>query len=109
VKLIYSILCLLGAAIPLGYFWPWLAANGINLQLFIRELFANRVAGFFGLDVAVSSLVLWVFVFTEGRRENVRHLWAPVAANLLAGVSLGLPLFLLMRELARSKSASASS
>jgi len=28
----------------------------------------------------------------------MRNLWAPVAANLAVGVSLGLPLFLYMRE-----------
>jgi hypothetical protein len=26
------------------------------------------------------------------------HLWAPIAANLAVGVSLGLPLFLYLRE-----------
>ena len=48
----------------------------------------------------VSSLVLWIFVLVDGRRDGVRHLWAPIAANLAVGVSLGLPLFLYMRELA---------
>jgi len=28
----------------------------------------------------------------------MRSLWAPVAANLVVGVSLGLPLFLYLRE-----------
>jgi hypothetical protein len=46
----------------------------------------------------VSSLVLWFLVYLEGRRSGIRHLWLPVAANLLVGVSLGLPLFLYMRE-----------
>lgn len=37
-------------------------------------------------------------MIVEGRRAGVRHLWAPIAANLAVGVSLGLPLFLYMRE-----------
>jgi hypothetical protein len=41
---------------------------------------------------------LWVLVLFEGRRAGVKHLWAPIAANLAVGVSLGLPLFLYMRE-----------
>jgi hypothetical protein len=45
--------------------------------------------------------VLWVFVFLEGRRLAIARLWGPIAANLLVGVSLGLPLFLYMRELRR--------
>jgi len=42
--------------------------------------------------------VLWTLVFSEGRRLGMKNLWAPVAANLAVGVSLGLPLFLYMRE-----------
>jgi hypothetical protein len=48
--------------------------------------------------VIVSSAVLWVFVLTEGRRTGTRHLWAPLLGNLVVGVSLGLPLFLYLRE-----------
>jgi len=43
-------------------------------------------------------VVLWALVVIEGRRAGVKHLWAPIAANLAVGVSLGLPLFLYMRE-----------
>ena len=57
------------------------------------------VFGFFGLDVIASSFVLWLFVFSEGRRIGMRHLWLPVLASLVVGVSLGLPLFLYMRQL----------
>ncbi len=64
-----------------------------------HQLFANRIGGFFGLDVIVSSLVLWVFVFAEGRRVGMQRLWLPVIASLVVGVSLGLPLFLYMRQL----------
>ena len=42
--------------------------------------------------------MLFVFVAIEGGRLKVRPLWAPVAATLAVGVSLGLPLFLLLRE-----------
>jgi len=35
----------------------------------------------------------------EGRRLAMSRLWGPIAANLLVGVSLGLPLFLYMREI----------
>ena len=46
----------------------------------------------------MSSVVLWAFVVIEGRRAGVKHLWAPIAASLAVGVSLGLPLFLFLRE-----------
>ena len=64
----------------------------------MEQLFSNPVGGFFGMDVIVSSVVLWALVIIEGRRAGMKHLWAPIAANLMVGVSLGLPLFLYMRE-----------
>jgi hypothetical protein len=97
-KHVYFMLCLAGIALPYSQFIPFLREHGLNLALFFEQLFANRISGFFGLDVIVSSLVLWVFVLVDGRRNRMRHLWAPIAGNLAVGVSLGLPLFLYMRE-----------
>jgi predicted exporter len=70
----------------------------LDLSLFFNQLFANGIAAFFGLDVIVSALVLWVFIFSEGARIGMRHLWLPVVASLFVGVSLGLPFFLYMRQ-----------
>jgi hypothetical protein len=97
-KAIYLFLCVLGAALPYWQLIPFLREHGVNLRLFVDELFATRIGAFFGMDVIVSSLVLWVLVFVEGRRANMKHLWAPIAANFAVGVSLGLPLFLYLRE-----------
>lgn len=97
-KSLYLGLCIVGTLLPYSQFVPFLREHGLDLQLFFEQLFANRVSGFFGMDVIVSSVVLWLFVYVDGRRYGVKHLWAPVAANLAVGVSLGLPLFLYMRE-----------
>jgi hypothetical protein len=66
--------------------------------LLFKQLFANHISAFFGLDVIVSSFVLWLFVFSEGRRRSMRNLWLYVLCNLAVGVSLALPLFLFFRE-----------
>jgi hypothetical protein len=95
---LYLALCVAGTVLPYSQLLPFLREHGLDLRLFLEQLFANRIAAFFGMDVIVSSVVLWALVFIEGRRAGVRHLWAPVAANLAVGVSLGLPLFLYMRE-----------
>ena len=94
----YLGLCVLGTLLPYSQFIPFIREHGLDLQLFVEQLFVNRVSGFFALDVIVSALGLWIFVFQEGRRCGVRHLWAPILANLAVGVSLGLPLFLYLRE-----------
>lgn len=97
-RYLYLVLCFLGAALPYSQLVPFLREHGFDLRLLGEQLFANRISAFFGLDVVVSSVVLWAFVFTEGRRRKMRHLWVYVLSNLAVGVSLALPLFLYMRE-----------
>ena len=97
-KIVYLTLCIAGTALPYSQFIPFLREHGFDLSLFFQQLFANNVSGFFGMDVIVSSFTLWFLVYTEGTRLKMRHLWIYVVCNLLVGVSLGLPLFLLMRQ-----------
>lgn len=97
-QIVYLILCFAGTVLPCSQLLPFLGEHGLDMQLLFQQLFANRISGFFGLDVIVSSVVFWVFVYSEGTRLKMRHLWIYVACNLLVGVSMGLPLFLMMRE-----------
>src|SRR5579884_4126900 len=93
---IYLLLCLAGIVLPYWQFAPWLVQHGLNLRLLIQQLFANRVSGFFALDVVVSALV--VFVFAVSERGRLRLWWAPMVAVVTVGVSLALPLVLYLRE-----------
>lgn len=95
---LYLVLCLAGTALPLWQFLPFLRDHGLDFPLFFQQLFANPVSGFFGMDVVVSSVVLWVFVSPKAAGSASNISGAPIVANVLVGVSLGLPLFLYMRE-----------
>ena len=97
-KGLYLLLCVVGTILPYSQLIPFLLEHGLDVPLLVGQLFATRISAFFGLDVVVSAVVLWVFIVTEGRRAGMRHLWVPFAASLTVGVSLGLPLFLYMRE-----------
>ena len=97
-KILYLLAAILGAILPLSQLVPFLTTHGLDLKLFFTFLFSNGVSGFFGMDVIVSSFVLWIFVFSEGRRLGMRRLWVYIVCNLAVGVSLALPLFLLFRE-----------
>ena len=99
-KNIYLFLCFLGTAIPYSQFVPWVMENRLHLGLLVRELFANRISAFFGLDVLVSSAVLLVFMRAEGRLLRLRFRWLPIVGLCAVGVSLALPLFLYLRECA---------
>jgi len=97
-KTFYLILCLLGAVLPYWQFVPWLLQNGLHMSLFFRQLFANRISAFFGMDVFVSAATLLVFMRSESSRLRIAGRWQPVVALVFVGVSLALPLFLYMRE-----------
>lgn len=97
-KNIYLLLCIIGTSIPYSQFVPWVMENGLHLGLLVRQLFANRISAFFGLDVLVSSIVLLVFMRLEGKVTRVRFRWLPIAGLCAVGVSLALPLFLYLRE-----------
>ena len=103
----YLPLCILGTILPYWQFVPWLLDHGLNLSLFVRELFANRISAFFGMDVLVSAVALIVFIRSENSRLSVRRWWIPVLAVFGVGVSLGLPLYLYLREIELNREESA--
>lgn len=95
---LYLTAAVAGAVLPLSQLFPFLSEHGPDVPLLFRQLFQTNASAFFGLDVIVSSVVLWLFVFSEGRRRRMRGLWLYVVCNLAVGVSLALPLFLFFRE-----------
>jgi len=94
----YLVCCVLGLLLPYSQFVRWLLEHGLNITLFCRELFANRISSFFAMDVILSAIVLLWFIQSEGRRLRVRLLWLPTIGTLIVGVSFGLPLFLFLRQ-----------
>jgi hypothetical protein len=96
-RTVYLFLSVLGTALPYWQFLPWVLQHGWSPGLFVAQLFANRISAFFGLDVVVAAVVSIYFFCNEGKRLHVRF-WPAIAATLLVGVSLGLPLFLFLRE-----------
>ena len=94
----YLILSVLGIVLPYSQFVPWLLEHGLNVGLFFRELFANRISAFFAMDVIVSAIVLICFIQSEGKRLRMQLLWLPTVGTLIIGVSFGFPLFLFLRQ-----------
>jgi len=98
-KYLYIALCILGTILPYSQFIPWLADNGLNMGLLVQEAAQLRIGAFAWLDALVSVVVVYAFILYEGRQLDIKKLWLPMIGTITVGVSLGLPLFLLMREL----------
>ena len=103
---LYLLFAVVGLVLPYSQLIPWIVEHhALNMPLFIRDLFANRISAFFALDVIVSAIVLILFIQIEGRRLGMSLLWLPLVAVLLVGGSLGLPLFLYLRQLQLDRTA----
>jgi hypothetical protein len=102
-KYFYGILCVFGILLPYGVLIPWVIEHGLNIGLLITEASQTRIGLFAWLDVIVSALVVLGFIAIEGSRKGMKRLWIPALGTCTVGVSLGLPLFLLMREMHMEK------
>ena len=108
-KTVFAILCVIGIILPYMFIIPYFQENGASISLFVQQMFATSFARSFSMDLLVASLALWTFIYFETRQRKVRFWWLSIVANFAVGLSLGLPLFLLLREFAIEVDASADS
>ena len=95
----YSVMCVLGTVLPYCALIAWGVENGgLDIVAMVTEIINSRMSMFAWVDVILSAVVLIFFIQSEGRRLSISSLWIPIAGTCVVGVSLGLPLFLLMRE-----------
>ena len=102
---VYAVLLALGAVIPFWQVMPWLVDHGLDVRLFIDELFANPVSSFFALDVVMAVITLLVLAVLD--RELSARQRIVVGISALLGASVGLPMYLLLREMNRKLAAAA--
>lgn len=103
-KIVYLSMSALGAVVPYIPFFRWLRDQSFDWHLpgrFLAELFSTHIGAFFGLDVILSAVTLFMLMLFERRSHPKTRLWPAILATLLAGVSCGLPLYLYERERTR--------
>jgi len=92
------LLALAGLFLPYYFFGLFLIANGPNLKLLFQQLFANHISIFFAVDLVITAIVFWIFLYQEARKYRVKNWWAFIVATLVVGPSFALPLFLYFRQ-----------
>lgn len=97
-KYVYLLLFIIGTIAPLYQFYGFLAAYGVDMGLFFKELLVNNVSSFFAMDVFISAIATIVLIVEETSRRRVKYFWLSIAALLSVGVSSGLPLYLYLRS-----------
>ena len=98
-KYFYGILCILGVVLPYASFVPWVSENGLNIFLMLSEIKGSQISSFAWRDVFISAIVLIAFILAEGKYLKMKLLWLPILGTCFVGVSLGLPLFLMLRQI----------
>ena len=106
IKNVYLLLCFLGTIIPYASFSPWLITNGLNLPLLVNQISSSAVASFGWLDVLLSATALFVMIYTDSHKRKVQYWWLIIIGTITVGVSLGLPLYLYLREISKPNEAS---
>ena len=101
---LYLNFCILGAFIPWFILVGFFGTENVSLQSFFISIFSNNVSSSVAADLIVSGLVFFAFVYFEGKRMGLKHLWVYVVATLFVGLSFGIPLFLYYRALAIERS-----
>jgi hypothetical protein len=97
-KNLFLLLAIIGFIAPYYFFLQVPVENGFDLPMLLRPLFANNLLRGVAVDLTISVIVFWVFVFVESNRLQMKHPWAYLLATMLVGLSFALPLFLYFRE-----------
>ena len=72
-KTFYALFCAIGLLLPYGVFVPWLLDNGLDVALLVAQATETGISAFAWLDVAVSAVVLAVFIWADGIRRGMKH------------------------------------
>lgn len=94
---IYLGLAVVGFIIPYALVIAFIHENGLNLRVFVSELFGNYAPSLAMADLLLSSVVFWAWLFSAEQKNRVRSPWMFVALNLGVGLCFALPLYLYMR------------
>lgn len=93
-KHVYLFLAVAGAVIPYVFFAMFFLAHGVDVPAFAMALFSNGASAGFTADLLISSLVFWLFMFSQGESKA----WIYILVNLTIGLSCALPLYLYVNE-----------
>ncbi|SRR6266568_3140335 len=96
-KIFWIVCCVAGIAVPYWFALPFFLIHGPNFRLFVQEMFATRIASFFAADLIIASVIFLAWSRRDARDRNINGWWLILVSNLLVGLSLALPLYLLKR------------
>jgi len=88
---VYLVLAIVGAVAPYLFLANHVGTFGFEPSLLFQAMVANDVTSAMSVDLLLSSLAFWIFMFT---RPAAPRPWLFIALNVLVGLSCALPAYL---------------
>jgi hypothetical protein len=89
--------CIVGTVVPYAFALPFFLAHGLDMRLFVQEVFGTPISSFFAADLILAAVTFLSWSRRDARALNIPGWWIVLVSNLLVGLSLALPLYLLKR------------
>ncbi|MBI2733357.1 MAG: DUF2834 domain-containing protein [Aquabacterium sp.] len=100
----YALIAVAALAGTLGQIKPYLALGVVQGNVhFWQDTLVNAASRFITVDIMFVFVVVWRWMLTEGRRLRMRGYFWYLPASLLIAFSAALPVFMIHREIARSR------
>lgn len=96
-KAFLIVCCIAGILIPYWFALPFFLTHGSNFSLFVEEAFQSDISRFFAADLIVASVIFLVWSLLDAKKRKISGWWIVLLSNLVVGLSLALPLYLLKR------------
>ena len=98
---LYLAMTIIGTLAPPIAGATYLFEHGYNPAHLMPAIFSSPVSAMVGINVIIGCITLAILMHTEGRELGVKT-WLPILAITVVGISSGLPLYLYLRERAKS-------
>ena len=97
-RIVYLILAIVGAILPMRYFIGWFNENSWSLTAMIDAWHVNQATSGLVYDLTIAAVALTVFIIAEASARRDRLSLIAIPATFCIGVSCGLPLYLFLRS-----------
>lgn len=97
---VYLGLAVAGSLLPWWFLAQFFQQSGVDLEAFFRQALANPVAIDLAIDLVISALAIFIWVWVELPRLGLSRRWwvLCIIVSLSISLSCGLPLFLWFRH-----------
>ena len=91
------------ATVGLVTAWVFNGIASINGADYLSAWFGSPVDWVLSLDILIVAVAGSAFIIIEGRKLQMKHLWAYIVVSGITAFAFTFPLFLAMREKARAQ------